>query len=556
VAAGVRKNEGFVMDESLIHPDYQLTGIAPRVGHSLKKIVSDTEISSDPRLIAQHILTTGDHHVLPILADALDETGHPAANDLDWRHAPRAIALDRAFENRLASARDLLGVRAASPFHITGSGLNAVDLMRGWHRQALRGRGIPSIGGISRRSMLNSLKSVNSDANIHDLWHAAGRSTDRDKIRQLAFHAANNRDIPVHEIPYVMPDWQLQDYRREDYQKVLDNHLLSNGIVPHSEYAISRPDGIKPLPFKYPDTRPVVRPRGRPRKLARLLERIKLSRKRKVSEDDFPGLMKTNLSSFRERLEFSRSSFEEFATKAPVEDVIIQAKKAADMRLPRKDEEPEDTASYRWTDRSEKSWRKRHEKNGFYRVDMPITLLNTNSGEVVPERQARLDKAGGSDDPIFVGIDSNNGDVIKAVFNVDDGNNRVAWAKNNGKKTVPAFVTPNADWHLQYLFDQLSQSDSRKLEEPERLRRLRERIKRARKRGVDDFPGLLRMARSEPVQPKPLPADAEIKPSQGDSVVLETFEAGDVVDTSIAFARDPSKFPVNRFSRPSPVEQE
>ena len=128
--------------------------------------------------------------------------------------------------------------------------------------------------------------------------------------------------------------------------------------------------------------------------------------------------------------------------KAPIEWVLEVAKRNADMRIPRTNESKEDANSYAWNDRKERSFRRTAEKHGFYEVDMPLSLVRHNEREVAPERQARLDEIGGTTDPIFIGIDRHMG-TGEPQYNVDDGNNRVAWAIAHGKDTIRAFVTPH-----------------------------------------------------------------------------------------------------------------
>ena len=72
-------------------------------------------------------------------------------------------------------------------------------------------------------------------------------------------------------------------------------------------------------------------------------------------------------------------------------------------------------------------------------VQMPVSMSDVHDREISPERQARLDAIGGTNDPImsFVDHDMATG---KPVYSIDDGNNRAASAKKNGKTSIPAFI--------------------------------------------------------------------------------------------------------------------
>lgn len=136
--------------------------------------------------------------------------------------------------------------------------------------------------------------------------------------------------------------------------------------------------------------------------------------------------------------EFSRSPRFE---PADVEHYVDTIRRNVTMRIPRQGETPENTwHSPEFTPRHEAQARRRFVRDNVHLADVPVGLLNHNPGEVAPERMARLESAGGSQDPIIVGIDGMNGNSNRKVLNVDDGNNRVHYAKQRGLTHVPAFL--------------------------------------------------------------------------------------------------------------------
>lgn len=73
------------------------------VEHALRKLADDARNPSNVAGLARQALATGPH-VLPILADALEETEHPMKDAYNWRAIPRGIAIDQA---ALAADREL-----------------------------------------------------------------------------------------------------------------------------------------------------------------------------------------------------------------------------------------------------------------------------------------------------------------------------------------------------------------------------------------------------------------------------------------------------------------
>jgi len=126
---------------------------------------------------------------------------------------------------------------------------------------------------------------------------------------------------------------------------------------------------------------------------------------------------------------------------ADVEHYVDTIRRNVTMRIPRDGETDENSWHPKeYTARHENDNRRRFKSSNVHLADVPIALLKHNPDEVAPERQERLDAIGGSRDPAIVHVDGMNGNVPGHVLNVDDGNNRVHWAKKNGLTHIPAFL--------------------------------------------------------------------------------------------------------------------
>jgi hypothetical protein len=134
--------------------------------------------------------------------------------------------------------------------------------------------------------------------------------------------------------------------------------------------------------------------------------------------------------------------------RATADEVISLRQKAAELRLPPPGEKPEDSATYAWNASKERATRRQSEKFGFYKIDMPIDLLAAGN-KIYPNRMARQRQIGGTDEPGFATIDKGAGG--EDIYTVDDGNHRVEYARQTGKKTVPMFVQPTEAGQLERL---------------------------------------------------------------------------------------------------------
>lgn len=161
-----------------VHPDLQPTGIAPRLGHLLSQIAAEGRgdaADSPESALAEGILRHGDFSLLPILADRLDGIDgnpvHPLANAVDWRHAPRGVAIDRALLHAISSRRrqgySAGLIREMQP-------IDPGWILADWREKAR--------GKLSRKKALAEVRSSVPDANLHDLHHSIMRLLDRREI--------------------------------------------------------------------------------------------------------------------------------------------------------------------------------------------------------------------------------------------------------------------------------------------------------------------------------------------------------------------------------------
>jgi uncharacterized protein (TIGR02996 family) len=198
-----------------IHPDYQPTGVAPRVGSVLNELAKE---NSDGGLLAEGVLRTGDHSVLPILADYLDEAGHPHKDTFDWRHLPRAIGIDKAVDG-------VFSLGKLSPKQRLSSRSNPIDLLA----CLSRGERYP----LSRSAFTGAASKVDGGVKWNDVLHSV--------VRLAALQLHKRYGLPV-DSPHLM--------------------AVVNGYKENV--------GLKDVdPHRYPDTRPANK------RLYRLIERVR-----------------------------------------------------------------------------------------------------------------------------------------------------------------------------------------------------------------------------------------------------------------------------------------
>lgn len=154
------------VDEPEIHPDFRSDGIAPRIGQALKMIASDPHPHASA--LAEGILRTGDHRVLPMLGESLKEINHPISHQFDWNHAPRGIAIDKEVKNYL------------SRYPLVESPLS---LASGWANKQST--------GVSKRKMIKTIRDIIKSFSMSDLVHSIIR--------------LHHNQSP--QLPAEMPEW-------------------------------------------------------------------------------------------------------------------------------------------------------------------------------------------------------------------------------------------------------------------------------------------------------------------------------------------------------------
>jgi hypothetical protein len=207
-----------------VHADFRPRGIAPRVGKALLDIAKGGD--SNHALLAEGILRTGDHSLLPILGDALQDVGHEHENSFDWKHLPRGIAIDQALEREMAARQEIR--MNPDTGHPERRGLIPGDFAWRWYNGET-GAGQP----LSRRAAVQSVRQAVPDANLDDVVHSLLRAQDRWQHR-------NNQG----SLPDIDP-WEAAD----DSMRVerMAGRPLTQPHTPDS--------GGLAEPHKYPDTR-------------------------------------------------------------------------------------------------------------------------------------------------------------------------------------------------------------------------------------------------------------------------------------------------------------
>jgi GNAT superfamily N-acetyltransferase len=118
-------------------------------------------------------------------------------------------------------------------------------------------------------------------------------------------------------------------------------------------------------------------------------------------------------------------------------DVIAEAKRQGTLRLPREGETAEQAVRFGASHAKAVSDTAK-EFGGYVLVEVPVDSLVVRRRDIDASRQQRLTAIGGSRDPIFIegGIYENG----KPVLVVENGNNRVEYAKQNKTPTISAYI--------------------------------------------------------------------------------------------------------------------
>jgi len=126
----------------------------------------------------------------------------------------------------------------------------------------------------------------------------------------------------------------------------------------------------------------------------------------------------------------------------PIEHVVAEAKRQEKYQMVREGESKQDAEQHARDNTATIEDRgKTH--GGYLRVDVPVEMLAADKTHVDEARQERLEKIGGTSDPIFITDPPIVVDGQKKL-SVVNGNNRIAYAEKHGLKSVPAFVTREA----------------------------------------------------------------------------------------------------------------
>lgn len=204
-----------------IHPDYQHSGVAPRVGNALQQIAAQ---DSDAGLLAEGILRTGDHSVLKFLADKLDDDGHPLKDAFDWRHVERCINIDRALLGEISKHHTIDPHSGNGGLRPQSAGWTYSDWSSGTR------------GNLSQRRALNAVRKVVADASKTDLHHSVLRLLDNQFVSGMSNPNDHSNYDPAY-IECVHPPEHRRHFHSGPYMQML---------------------GSKPAdPHMYPDTRPL-----------------------------------------------------------------------------------------------------------------------------------------------------------------------------------------------------------------------------------------------------------------------------------------------------------
>jgi uncharacterized protein (TIGR02996 family) len=217
-----------------IHSDYSPAGVAPRIGHLLNRIAGE---NSDAGLLAEGVLRTGDHSLLKILADKLDDDGHELGKAIDWRHAERAIKIDKHVGRWLEKVRDA---------HFQGS-YPHFNRPAEWVTRYLTNK--DRLPRLNRQSAVKELKGEVPDATKDDFHHSLMRHADNEEIRYL--HQIAGKDGEGRGYVEIGP---------EDVAWTKLSTHLTNGVndwvkTLHNE-RLKKLGTTIPDPHSYTDTRP------------------------------------------------------------------------------------------------------------------------------------------------------------------------------------------------------------------------------------------------------------------------------------------------------------
>lgn len=145
------------------------------------------------------------------------------------------------------------------------------------------------------------------------------------------------------------------------------------------------------------------------------------------------------------------------AVAVPLEEVVAEARRQEQFQLPRRfgmyegrPPQTQESALRMAKGTTRIIEREGHENGGYVLVNVPIDWLRTSSAHVDVDRQARQANIGGTADPAFstsyygVEVSDDAESAVGPCLGLENGNNRVFFARRQGRSHYPVFVTRTA----------------------------------------------------------------------------------------------------------------
>jgi hypothetical protein len=145
------------------------------------------------------------------------------------------------------------------------------------------------------------------------------------------------------------------------------------------------------------------------------------------------------------------------AQSVPLEEVVEEARRQEQFQLPRRfgmyegrPPQTQESAAKMARGTTRIIERDGREGGGYVLVNVPIDWLHTSSSHVDPDRQSRQGTIGGTADPAFStsyyghasGMSAS--DAAGPCLGLENGNNRVFFARAHGRSSYPVFVVRSA----------------------------------------------------------------------------------------------------------------
>ncbi len=146
------------------------------------------------------------------------------------------------------------------------------------------------------------------------------------------------------------------------------------------------------------------------------------------------------------------------AVAVPLEEVVAEARRQEQFQLPRRfgmyegrPPQTQESALRMAKGTTRIIERDGHDNGGYVLVNVPIDWLRTSPAHVDVDRQARQADIGGTADPAFstsyygVEVSDDAESAVGPCLGLENGNNRVFFARRQGRSHYPVFVT-HAAW--------------------------------------------------------------------------------------------------------------